>query len=194
MGSQELWVRSCWKISMEAFGKYRFLIIKVHGGLNTKNDVIYSHSIDEAGDLLDNIKEKFSVGEMIFGGVSVRGLIPSDRPIFTSEFLERYEPRPKTINADRYADLIRDVMGDAVKEVYPANSCLWLDDPATIHRAAVSVEAVKDTFRKRVPHEIQAPKMADCWPIENVWSIIKDKVSEDDPQTKPQLKRSIIKS
>lgn len=71
---------------------------------------------------------------------------------------------------------------------------MWQDDPATIHRAAVSVEAVKDTFRKRVPHEIQAPKMADCWPIENVWSIIKDKVSEDDPQTKPQLKRSITKS
>ena len=35
--------------------------------------------------------------------------------------------------------------------------------------------------------------MADWWPIENVWSIIKDKVSVDDPQTKHQLKRSITK-
>ena len=35
--------------------------------------------------------------------------------------------------------------------------------------------------------------MAGFWPIENIWSIIRDKVS-DDPQTKPQLKRSITKS
>ena len=47
------------------------------------------------------------------------GLVPSDHLIFTSEFLERYEPHP---NAERCADLIRDVMGDAVKEVYPANN------------------------------------------------------------------------
>ena len=45
-------------------------------------------------------------------------------------------------------------MGDAVKEVYPVNNCLWQDDHATIHRAAVSVEAVKDTSCKQALHEI----------------------------------------
>ena len=35
--------------------------------------------------------------------------------------------------------------------------------------------------------------MANIWPIENVWSIMKAKVLEEEPKTKPQLKKVITK-
>ena len=57
-------------------------IICVHGGLNTKHDVICSHTIEEAGNILNHVAEKFSVGVIIFGA---RGLIPSNSPVFTDE-------------------------------------------------------------------------------------------------------------
>ena len=64
---------------------------------------------------------------------------------------------------------------------------VWQDDPARIHRTAEALEACS-AFKFRIPHDIQAPKMADVWPIENVWSIVKDRVMEKNPQTKNQLK------
>ena len=33
-------------------------------------------------------------------------------------------------------------------------------------------------FKFRIPHDIQAPKMADVLPNENVWSKVKDMVME----------------
>ena len=35
--------------------------------------------------------------------------------------------------------------------------------------------------------------MADIWPIENVWAILKDRVKEKEPKTKAELKKVIIK-
>ena len=96
---------------------------------------------------------------LVLGSVSARGLIPSNSPVFIDEFLDEYEPRPKSINASRYADLIRERAGPAVVHLYPENNCLQQDDPATIHRASVSIEAVNETLR--IPHDIQAAKMAD---------------------------------
>ena len=35
--------------------------------------------------------------------------------------------------------------------------------------------------------------MADVWPIENVWAILKQKVMEQEPKSKDQLKMVITK-
>ena len=59
------------------------------GDLNTKNDAIWSHSIKEAGDLLDHQQEKYPVKLMIFAAVSVRGLLPPDAPVYVDQLLER---------------------------------------------------------------------------------------------------------
>ena len=67
---------------------------------------------------------------------------------------------------------------------------MWQDDPATIHRTPVALEACS-AFKTRVPHEIQAPKMADIWPIENVWAILKEGVKAKEPKSKAQLKKVI---
>ena len=46
-------------------------------------------------------------------------------------------------------------------------------------------------FSSRIPHDKQAPKMADIWPIEYVWSILKDRVKAKEPNIKVQLKNTI---
>ena len=79
----------------------------------------------------------------------------------------------------------------SVQELY-GNQAVWQDDPARIHQTAEALEAC-DAFDSRFPHDLQAPKMADVWPIENVWSIVKQKVMEKEPKTKPQLKKVILK-
>ena len=45
-----------------------------------------------------------------------------------------------------------------------------------------------------VPHDLQAPKMADVWVIENVWAIIKQKVKAPEPQKKEVLRKVITKA
>ena len=52
--------------------------------------------------------------------------------------------------------------------------------------------AVEETFTSRLDHTTQAPKMADVWPIENVWSILKGKVAEKECSNDQQLKKAII--
>ena len=70
---------------------------------------------------------------------------------------------------------------------------MWQDDPATIHRFADALAAVQESFNFRVPHDKQSAKMADVWPIENVWAIVKDKVKESEPVNKEALRKVIIK-
>ena len=79
----------------------------------------------------------------------------------------------------------------AVNQLY-GERAVWQDDPATIHRTANALEACS-AFRARVPHDEQASKMADIWPIENVWAIVKDRVKAEEPKDKAALKRVIKK-
>ena len=54
-------------------------------------------SREAAGDKLESKEEKYSVGDIIWGGVSCRGLVPSDKPVFMSDFYKDYNPVPKTL-------------------------------------------------------------------------------------------------
>ena len=58
--------------------------IKFSPTRNSKNDVVWAINHEAAGDSLQSKEEKFSLGEMIWGGISSRGLIPSQSPIFVS--------------------------------------------------------------------------------------------------------------
>ena len=117
--------------------------------------------------MLEQSEEKFTLGEMIFGAVTVRGLVPENAPIFISD------PAPKTVNSQMYADLIDDKISGAVKKLYPRGHTEWQDDCATIHRIDVGLTAVFNNFSHRIPYELQSPKMAYVWPIVNIWSILK---------------------
>ena len=66
--------------------------------------------------------------------------------------------------------------------------------PKYLHRARVSLDAVQRNFRYRLDYERQAAKMADVWPIVNVWAMLKSEVKAMDPQTKEELRSSIKKA
>ena len=51
-----------------------------------------SHSRNEAGDKLEAQEEKHSTGEIIWGEVCARSLVPSDALIFVSDLYQEYEP------------------------------------------------------------------------------------------------------
>ena len=59
-------------------------------------------------------EEKFSIVDMVWGGLSWRGL----KPVFMSDFMKKYKPAPKSINGLMYADLVRDIAAPAVQELY----------------------------------------------------------------------------
>ena len=75
--------------------------------------MIWAQSRKEGGEMLEQSEEKFTLGEMIFGAVTVRGLVQENAPIFISD------PAPKTVNSQMYADLIDDKISGAVKKLYP---------------------------------------------------------------------------
>ena len=55
-------------------------------------------SLADAGDLLDFPQEKFEESFMIWGGVSMKGLVPSEVPIFDCNLKEEWTNlgNPKT--------------------------------------------------------------------------------------------------
>lgn len=167
--------------------------IKINPSRNSKNDVVWALSRDAASDKLESKEEKYSVGDMIWGGVSWRGLVPSHKPVFMSDFFKNYDPVPKSVNGNMYADLVRDYAVPAVNQLYPEGSACWQDDPATIHRCQVALTAVSESFNKRLDHTQQCPKFSDVWPIENVWGIVKERVAKKRCENLVQLKREITK-
>ena len=78
----------------------------------------------------------------------------------------------------------------AVNKLYGQRG-VWEDDPATIHRTANALEACS-AYNVRIPHDEQATKMADVWPIKNDWAILKDSVKAKETNNKAELKRVII--
>ena len=66
-----------------------------------------------------------------------------------------------------YAWMVRTKCVDAVNAVYPDGDGIWQDDPATIHRTKDALAACS-AFPQRIPHEKQAAKCSDIWPIEQV--------------------------
>lgn len=192
------WLLETYSVDFGAYSKWSRLvnsdfsaIIRVSGVVNTKNDVIWAKSTKDGGDLLEFSQEKFAQGEMVFGAVTYRGLVPARAPVYVSDLLKHYDPKPNTVTAQVYADMLDRIIGPAVKDLYPRGNAIWQDDPATIHRAKIALEAVARNFKERIPHDLQASKMADVWPIENVWAILKSDVKQKDPKNVKDLRSAI---
>lgn len=66
-----------------------------------------------------------------------------------------------------YAWMVRTKCVDAVNAVYPDGDAIWQDDPASIHRTKDAIAACS-AFPERIPHDQQAAKCSDIWPIEQV--------------------------
>ena len=63
--------------------------------------------------------------------------------------------------------MIRTKAVPAVQAVFPDGNAVWQDDPASIHRTRDALDACS-VFNERIPHDKQAAKCSDIWPIEQV--------------------------
>ena len=86
-------------------------------------------------------------------------------PIFVSELCAMYNPKPKTVNAQMYSDMICKQVGPAVLEVYPDGSGIFQGDGATIHRACISLDAVEEFFNHRLSVGDQASNSQTFGPL-----------------------------
>jgi len=68
---------------------------------------------------------------------------------------------------------------------------IFQDDCAVIHRCREALEACKG-FDSCSPHDVQAAKLADVWPVKNVWGILQQRVKKREPESKEQLRRNIL--
>ena len=75
--------------------------------------------------MLKSCEEKFSLGEMILGGICSRALIPSDKPIFVSDLYKECElPH---LNIKMYSAMVKEKAGPAIKAMYPD---MYVPDPS----------------------------------------------------------------
>ena len=109
--------------------------IRITGSHNSKNNVIWADSRKDGGEMLEFSEEKFAQGEMIFGAVTVRGLVPKNGPIFVSDLLKSYDPKPKSVTGQIYADMINMKIAPAVHQLYPRGNAVWQDDGAKIPKS-----------------------------------------------------------
>ncbi|CAF3991926.1 unnamed protein product [Rotaria sp. Silwood1] len=163
---------------------------------NMKNNIVYGatrESIPRA--LLEAPVEKFTKGFIMWGAISSRGLIPEDGPIFIDEFLDGYQwnHKPKrTMNGNRYIDLLQERIIPAIEEVYPHRDYIFQDDCDSIHRAKHVLDFIDENMPDRIMPMDQASKLDDVWPIENIWSIIRTKLMKKDYQNLSQVKTEIL--
>ena len=57
----------------------------------------------------------------------------------------------------------------------------------------MAIETINKYFAQRISVEEQSSKMADIWPIENVWAILRQKLSGNEYENVKDLKQAIIK-
>ena len=90
-----------------------------------------------------------------------------------------------------YADLVREKAAPAILNLYPGGDGIYQNDGARIHHCPEALAAVEESFSQRINQDLQAPKMADFWPIENIWAILKQKIAKISICNLAQLKREI---
>ncbi|CAF3390123.1 unnamed protein product, partial [Rotaria sp. Silwood2] len=141
----------------------RISLVQKH---NSKNNVIWSKDKTTIQlDLLTAEQEKYSLGVLIYGGISSRGLIPNDSPIFIDDWLksECQKIHKKKITMDRflYIKLIQQQLKPHIDRLYDDVDVIWQDDGDSKHRSHYALQQIDEIFNDRVKPEEQADKMAD---------------------------------
>jgi len=78
----------------------------------------------------------------------------------------------------RYAQFIRTIIAQkANKELDDLRYVIFQDDQDRKQRMRVALDAVDHVFHNRIEPKDCAAKLADVWPIENVWGYIERKAS-----------------
>ncbi|CAF4195086.1 unnamed protein product [Rotaria magnacalcarata] len=168
---------------------------------NRHNEGVYAESsLDIPYELRTISKQKFQKSIMLWGGISYKGLFPEQSPIFVDEWLELTRPkdtdRRKKVyyTGDRYAKFIQTIVADkAAKELGDLRNLVFQDDQDRKQRMHVALNAVKRVFINRIESKDCNAKLADVWPIENVWGALKENLRGREYDNIEQLKDDIKK-
>ena len=99
-----------------------------------------------------------------------------------------------SINSIMHADLVREKAAPVILNLYPGGDGIYQDDGAQIHRCPEALAEVNESFPQRIHQDLQPSQMADFWPIENIWAILKQKIAKINICNLAQLKREILKA
>ena len=127
-----------------------------------------------------------------------KGLIPKSGPINFTKWLDGQKEsgsRGKLyMIGELYAKFIRTKVVPAIRNVVgDLDNIFFQDDQDTKHRTQVAIDAVNEFFLQRISPEDCDAKLADCWPIERVWGILKEKLRGKTFQNQTALVRCINK-
>ena len=132
---------------------------------------------------------------MLFGAISSRRLVPENSPIFVDEWLkeECKKIKKERITMDRflYIKLIEAELKPHIDMLFPDVNVIWQDDMNSKHRSSYALNKIDELFCDRITPDEEANKMADIWPIENVWGYIKEKIGEHEVENLATLKEKI---
>ncbi|CAF1580441.1 unnamed protein product [Rotaria sp. Silwood1] len=151
---------------------------------NRHNEGIYAESkSDISYELKTKPKEKFQKSVMLWGDISYQGLFPKQYPIFVDEWLELIRPKDGNsrkkmyFTGARYAQFIRTIIAQkANEELGDLRYVIFQDVQDRKQRMRVALDAVDHVFHNRIEPKDCTAKLADVWPIENVWGILKEKL------------------
>ena len=131
------------------------------------------------------------------------GLLPRNGPVFFTgkgSWLQKHCKKIKkakcTLDNRIYADFIskyfvRRLRNDLVDDLA---DYIWQDDGDKKHRTKHVRERLSEVFEQRLDPDHQADKMADVWPIENVWGMLTESLRGRVFKSNASLKRAINKA
>ena len=114
-----------------------------------------------------------------------------------TEWLDKYCKKigktKKTLDSKIYAFFLEKVVKPKLDKEYPDLDVVWQDDCSKIHRSSHVLDKVKKIFDERIETKDMAPKMADVWPIQNVWGILNEKLRTVETDDIPTLLKEVKK-
>ncbi|CAF3407711.1 unnamed protein product [Rotaria sp. Silwood2] len=173
----------------------RINLIQKH---NSKKDVIWSKDKTTIpAELITVGQQKYCPGVIIFGAISSRGLIPKESPIFIDDWLktecEKLGKKRHTMDRFLYIKLIEQELKPHIDMIFPEVNVIWQDDADSKHRSSYALNKIDELFYERITPDEEASKMADIWPIENVWGHIKEKLDVYEIRNIAMLRKKLCK-
>ena len=82
------------------------------------------------------------------------------------------------LTGNLYAQFLKEKAIPEVKKVFGISfsDAIWQDDQDKKQRMQIVLDVIKENFSERIETEDGDAKFADCWPIENVWVMLKEKM------------------
>ncbi len=91
-----------------------------------------------------------------------------------------------------YIKLIETELKPHIDMLFPDVNVIWQDDTDSKHRSSYALSKIDELFYECVTPDEEASKMADIWPIENVWGYIKEKIGGHEVENIAVLKDKIV--